>query len=215
MQERAFRTRRVIVEAAAETFESRGYLGASLRDIVTRNSISKGALYFHFRSKEDLAQAIVQEQYDLQDRALGDLRSRHGRAIRVIVELSWHVARMCREDAIMRAGIRLVAEHNLAESPALQPFRSLAGVMEELLIEARAQHDLLPDVDIPSAAAFMSAALEGLQRACVFGSKRGAKARQERPSCVTNMWRYVLPGVVTAECLSDMTAVAAELGREL
>src|ERR1700729_2748438 len=99
MQERASRTRRAILQAAAEMFESQGYLGTSLQDIVKRKKISKGALYFHFASKEALAQAIVQEQYDMWTTAVEKLRATYPRAVRVILEMSWCVARMCRDNA--------------------------------------------------------------------------------------------------------------------
>ncbi len=73
-QERAAWTREGILQAAAETFETRGYLGTSLRDIVTRRDVSKGALYFHFQSKEALAIAVVQEHYEKWTRGDRDTR---------------------------------------------------------------------------------------------------------------------------------------------
>jgi AcrR family transcriptional regulator len=214
MQERAHQTRRAILQAAAEMFEARGYFGTRLQDIVTGKHISKGALYFHFQSKETLAQAIVAEQYNMWSEAISELRAKYARAIRVVLELSWQAARMCRDETLMRAGIRLVAERNLADPSVPHPFIRLAGVVEELLAEAQAQHDLLPDVDIKKVAHFMAATFSGLQQASPERNGRDTEnGRADLPQCITTMWRYVLPGLVTAECLADMSAVFSELGR--
>ncbi|MEJ8643270.1 TetR family transcriptional regulator [Streptomyces sp. MS1.HAVA.3] len=59
------RTRRAILEAAAVVFEERGYGAAKLTDIVTLAHVTKGALYFHFDSKEDLAQAVIDAQVSM------------------------------------------------------------------------------------------------------------------------------------------------------
>ena len=53
-------TRRRILEAAAEVFAERGYSGASMRDIAERLGITKAALYYHFASKEDLLDGLVE-----------------------------------------------------------------------------------------------------------------------------------------------------------
>ncbi len=56
-QERAIRTRRAILEAAASLFDEHGYEGASTTDIIMRSGLTRGALYHHFPSKESIAVA--------------------------------------------------------------------------------------------------------------------------------------------------------------
>lgn len=58
-QERARRTRAAIVEAAATEFARRGYAAASVNTILEGSNATKGAMYFHFQSKEDLARAVL------------------------------------------------------------------------------------------------------------------------------------------------------------
>ena len=48
-------TRRRIVELAAPVFNQRGYVGASMRDLVDATGLEKGGIYNHFGSKEQLA----------------------------------------------------------------------------------------------------------------------------------------------------------------
>jgi AcrR family transcriptional regulator len=53
-------TRRRILDSAAEVFVEHGYSGSSMRDIAERLGITKAALYYHFTSKEDLLDGLVQ-----------------------------------------------------------------------------------------------------------------------------------------------------------
>src|SRR3954451_19800265 len=60
-QERGRTTRHALLLAAADLFAARGYHGASLTDILKVSGRTKGALYFHFSSKQALAQALQTE----------------------------------------------------------------------------------------------------------------------------------------------------------
>ncbi|MFC1436260.1 TetR family transcriptional regulator [Streptacidiphilus sp. N1-3] len=60
-QERAVRTREQVLNAAAEEFAVNGYTGTTLLDVVKRTGMTKGALYGHFSSKEELAAALIEE----------------------------------------------------------------------------------------------------------------------------------------------------------
>ena len=51
------RTRRRIVERAASVFNTRGYFGSSMGDLVRETGLEKGGIYNHFGSKEELALA--------------------------------------------------------------------------------------------------------------------------------------------------------------
>jgi len=59
-QERAIRTRKAILEAAAAIFDERGYETATISDVLERAEVTKGALYFHFASKETLARGVLE-----------------------------------------------------------------------------------------------------------------------------------------------------------
>jgi len=51
------RARRMIVERSAGVFNTRGYFGASMGDLVRATGFEKGGIYNHFGSKEELALA--------------------------------------------------------------------------------------------------------------------------------------------------------------
>ncbi|MCD2197321.1 TetR/AcrR family transcriptional regulator, partial [Actinomycetospora endophytica] len=57
-QQRAATTRHAMLVAAGEQFAAQGYHGTSLNDLLSQAPGSKGALYFHFPSKHDVAAAL-------------------------------------------------------------------------------------------------------------------------------------------------------------
>jgi AcrR family transcriptional regulator len=61
VQTKSERTRERILRAAARTFRQQGYTAASLRDIADQAELKAGSLYYHFASKEELAEAVMDE----------------------------------------------------------------------------------------------------------------------------------------------------------
>jgi AcrR family transcriptional regulator len=61
---RAERTdaRERLLAAAAKVFAERGYRAASVDDVAAAAGFSKGAVYWHFASKEDLLHTLVEER---------------------------------------------------------------------------------------------------------------------------------------------------------
>ncbi len=69
VQERARRTREQILEQAALAFAQHGYRGTSLNALIRDSGLTKGAFYFHFASKEELALATFRyKQQELIER---------------------------------------------------------------------------------------------------------------------------------------------------
>ena len=53
-----------ILSAAEKEFREKGFLSASLRNIVKTAGVTTGAFYGYFKSKEELFEALVREQYE-------------------------------------------------------------------------------------------------------------------------------------------------------
>jgi AcrR family transcriptional regulator len=110
MQVRAAQTRRALMLAAARLIDDRGMKGTGLLDISRAAGVSKGALYFHFASKDDLVTALRSEARSsvvaLAEQFLDGPSSTLAGAARFTDAMS---ARM-REDPVLRAGLRLESE---------------------------------------------------------------------------------------------------------
>ncbi len=59
--ERKRATRRLLIDTAAERFADVGYQATSLDDLSRRAGVTKGALYHHFRDKQALFAAVVDD----------------------------------------------------------------------------------------------------------------------------------------------------------
>ena len=53
-------TKERILETALEMFAQSGYLGTSMSDIAEKLGITKGALYKHYTSKQEILDSIVE-----------------------------------------------------------------------------------------------------------------------------------------------------------
>ncbi|MCH7908991.1 MAG: TetR family transcriptional regulator, partial [Candidatus Hydrogenedentes bacterium] len=56
-----------LVESAIKLFASKGYDGASIREIVRDAGVTRPVLYYYFKNKEDLFCCIVEQQFILFD----------------------------------------------------------------------------------------------------------------------------------------------------
>jgi AcrR family transcriptional regulator len=60
-------TRARIQQVAIELFTEHGYEGTSLREIAERLDVTKAALYYHFKSKEDIVTSLVEDYSQKMD----------------------------------------------------------------------------------------------------------------------------------------------------
>lgn len=82
-------TRARVLDAARDLFVERGYAGTSVRDIAEHLGMTKGALYYHFSSKEDLLYALVEPLLEALERFTTRARDtgRVGDLVRGLVDL--------------------------------------------------------------------------------------------------------------------------------
>ena len=53
------RTRRRIVGHATQLIHDKGYRGTTIDDVIKAAGVTKGSFYFHFSSKEELGNAVI------------------------------------------------------------------------------------------------------------------------------------------------------------
>ena len=85
-------TREQILRAASHQFAQRPYYAVGLDDILADAQLTKGAMYFHFRSKHALALAIVDEQILRSANAVQDLLARKLSGLETLIDVSYLVA---------------------------------------------------------------------------------------------------------------------------
>jgi AcrR family transcriptional regulator len=69
--ERRAHTRALLLAAARGLFAAHGYAGTATEQIVARAGVTRGALYHHFRDKQDLFRAVFEDlQRELAERVV-------------------------------------------------------------------------------------------------------------------------------------------------
>src|SRR5436309_8618682 len=99
-QERAVRTRRTILEAAGAVFDEYGYTSTTIALVLERADVTKGALYFHFPSKESLARAVLDEPLPL-----GAVPARPCK-LQEMVDFTFAFEQYLRSDALLKGCVR-------------------------------------------------------------------------------------------------------------
>jgi AcrR family transcriptional regulator len=132
-------TRRVILRAASHQFARRAYHDVDLDDILTEADLTKGALYFHFRSKHALAVAIIEGETAASTVAVEGLLSRNLSGLETLIDFSYLIAAQDIQMDGVRAGLNLL--ESAGRSDGLQErlldewIQALAMVAEKAIAE--------------------------------------------------------------------------------
>lgn len=77
-KEEALETRSRIMDAAVDVFFEKGVANATLNDIASHANVTRGAIYWHFKNKLDVFDALHDQlQLSFADTILADLRNDH------------------------------------------------------------------------------------------------------------------------------------------
>ena len=90
----------------------------SLDDILAQATATKGAMYFHFRSKQALALAIVEHQRGVLTDAVRALFARKLSGLEALVEVAFLIAVQDTSQDVMRAALNLL--ESIGRSSGLQ-----------------------------------------------------------------------------------------------
>lgn len=71
-----------VLSVAMELFGENGFAGTSLQAIADRVGVTKAALYYHFRTKDELLDALLRPALNDLDRVLDAAEVRKGQAVR-------------------------------------------------------------------------------------------------------------------------------------
>ncbi|MFI9605474.1 TetR family transcriptional regulator [Streptomyces sp. NPDC052043] len=117
-QERAARTRRALIQAAAEVFAEVGFVPVSLSVIRRRAGVSNGALHFHFANRRMLAEAVEVEAAEAVRRFTGEAKARQGDSLQRVVDATHELMDLLARDVVLRSGFELAGDiARRAESP--------------------------------------------------------------------------------------------------
>lgn len=188
-QERAEITRQAILDGAALAFDEKGFHGTSLTDVVGHAGVTKGALYFHFPSKEALAHTLVEEQFQVS----ANVPAIEEPGLQTAIDLTHQMAFGLRTNVRIRAGIRLLIEFGSFTDPDPNPYNSWIDIIRGCLTPAQERGDVLPSLDVRDLSTMLVGSFTGIQV-----TSHVRTGREDLHTRVIDLWTFLLPGIVPA-----------------
>jgi AcrR family transcriptional regulator len=205
-QVRAQITRERLIDGAAEAFTRLGYISATTTDIARAAGATRGALYFHFQSKEEIARAVVDKEQRLAVESGTRIVELGRPALETMLLLSVDLAERMQADPVVKAGIRLTTENSNFDPPLRAPYEQWLATFGAIAGLAVEQGDFRHDLDPAMFARFLIPAYTGIQLVSdTFSGRADLLPR------IREMWLFIFPAVVPAERIENARAVLDRL----
>lgn len=199
-QERAIRTRNALVQAAADCFGRCGYERTSLAAVSEFAGVTKGALSFHFSSKEELAGAVQDRSRTMLRAVAESCADKAGRpALQGVVDLSHLLAGLFANETVVCAGMRLSRERGTA---CLHD--TWRPTLQMLLDRARSDRSLRDGSDVLA----VEMIVRNLMAHAELAARQPGGCRTKR-ECVTRIWRLILPEISAPDALQHINPAGA------
>ncbi|MFD8392739.1 ScbR family autoregulator-binding transcription factor [Streptomyces sp. NPDC059680] len=209
-QLRAEQTRATIITAAADLFDRQGYESTSLSDIVAHAKVTKGALYFHFAAKEDLAQAILELNARAAKALVAEVDGRGCSSLEALMRTTFGVARLAVEDPVPRAALRLATADVAVRPPLRHPFNEWLEFATRKFAGAVRESDVHSDLDVGIVAHSLVSFFVGTRVA-----GRSLEPTGRLPRRVAEMWHLLVRGLVPVHRRPRYVTLATQLEREI
>jgi AcrR family transcriptional regulator len=196
-QARSEATRRKIILSAVELFNEIGYPATGLGDIIERAEMTKGALYYHFDSKEALATAIIEEGSIRLTEAFRSISSSPAPALEGMIHGVFVVADLMTTDQIARSGTQLLRAFGEFNDAAERTYRGWTAEMTEQTRQAIDEGDVRAELDPHTVGETIVGTMLGMEL-LASAMAAGADVLQR----VARAWRLLLPAIVSAESLT-------------
>ncbi|MEU7075513.1 ScbR family autoregulator-binding transcription factor [Streptomyces narbonensis] len=196
-QERAIRTRRIILEAAAATFDEHGYESTTIAEILERAEVTKGALYFHFPSKGDLARGVLAAAVTRES------GRPHALKLQELADALLLLAYRLPREPMLSAALRMAVDPQ-ARRRFGTAWPEWAELMADLLREAKARGEVLAHTDEDAVGRMIVSTWTGVRVVT-----EGLPGAYDLPGEVALLLRLLLTAVATPAALSRLEISAA------
>ncbi|MDQ6435501.1 TetR/AcrR family transcriptional regulator [Mesorhizobium sp. LHD-90] len=182
--------RKQILEGARRVFINMGFDAASMNDITREAGVSKGTIYVYFNNKEELFEALIEDErktifanlYDAleQEGSVRDTLLRYG------IALAWKIT----SPGVLKAQRTVISICERMPELGVRfyergPKRGHDKLAEYLERAVKAGDLAIPDVDL-AAYQFTDLCMAGLFRQCIFGYRSAIPTEEEVRRVVTS-----------------------------
>jgi TetR/AcrR family transcriptional regulator, transcriptional repressor for nem operon len=163
-ERRAGNTRHRLIAAASRQFAHRPYSVVSLDDILAEAELTKGAMYFHFPSKQALALAIIDDLSEMSNAAITELLARKMSGLETLIDLVYLLAVQDHQHEVARAGGRLLESLDNTTDMPTTLWQSWIDFVSTLIQKAITEGDVNEDRDPVDVAKMLVALMVGIRR---------------------------------------------------
>ena len=163
-ERRAGNTRHRLIAAASRQFAHHPYSVVSLDDILAEAELTKGAMYFHFPSKQALALAIIDDLSEMSKAVVTELLARNMSGLETLIDLVHVLAVQDTQNEVARAGVRLLESlDNTTDMPATL-WQSWIDFVATRIQKAVTEGDIIDHHDPEDIAKMLLAMWVGIRR---------------------------------------------------
>lgn len=158
---RAHSLRDRIVAATKELIWERGFENMSPRDVMDRSGAGQGSLYHHFRSKQALAVAALDE---MKAEEMATVDTIFDPAVPPLERIGRYLTRerrMLRGCRLARIANEGAIENEDLRAPVAAYLDHITGLIGASLAEAQVRGEIVPDIDARQVGATLMAIVEG------------------------------------------------------
>ena len=195
-QARSEATRKKIVNAAVDLFAEVGYQSTGLGDIIERAELTKGALYYHFDSKEALATAIIEDGAVAALTAFRNVGEPTAPALENMIHGVFVIGDLIRADKSVRIGAQLLRAFGSFNEATVLTHSQLLMEMVNQARQAIVEGDLRDELNPQDVGEVVVSAMLGAE--LVSNVSSGGSDLIER---IARTWSLLLPALATEESL--------------
>jgi len=169
MGKKGLETRRHIIAKALQIFSVKGYFNTSINDIMAATSLTRGGIYCHFSSKEDIWYAVFEEAdriwRNIVFKGVRDLDDPLERIEKTIAnDLNYYLSANVFEGGcfFLNSLVELSGQSALMTNKILKGYRRFSNLFRKWLAEANNKQLLKPGLDFEEIANFIIISLNGV-----------------------------------------------------
>lgn len=162
-ERRADSARGPLVRAAAQQFAHKPYSVVNLDDVVAAVDVSRGAMYFHFPSKQALAWAVIEEADKLgREAAVGVLANKLS-GLETLIDLSYLTAVLDICEDWARAGLHLLGSIGRTDDLEARTLCEVTSALAQIARRAATEGDITQECDPQDVAHLLVSMYVGLR----------------------------------------------------
>lgn len=184
-----------ILDKSFEIFSAKGYSQTSMEDIVRYSGISKGGLYTHFKSKEEILLTIAEKRFLLRNDRVKQLTDIESPTEKIILYLRWALDSLKNESTQKEICFTIefwsiLSKDSSKSEIAKVRYNKFKKDLEGLLLEGVQKGEFRQDLDTNSTVYLILTSLDGIGFAdAVMGIKLSDSVISEYINMIVNYLR--------------------------